>query len=90
MRMLGTLPWVVLGVVLSGPAPAETCASMNRELSRLRAEYRSHARHTRDEPRDVAFQRLTAILDKIVALKHEMRKANCEVPPRQPAPRDKR
>lgn len=55
---------------------------MTKNLQKLRLEYKNYAASkTKDHP--LNFDELTKILDKIVDLKHEMRKKNCEIPPRK-------
>jgi exopolyphosphatase/pppGpp-phosphohydrolase len=66
---------------ITAPSSAFDCGRSTKELARLRAEYKEYAAQTSKS--GVTFDGLVEILDKIVKLKSEMRKANCKIPPRK-------
>jgi hypothetical protein len=67
--------------VMVDNATAKDCAAMTRELVRLRSEYHDYVSRSSKEPAEITFDRLVAILDKIVAVKSDMRKSNeCKIP----------
>ncbi|MGB6068622.1 MAG: hypothetical protein WBG50_27755 [Desulfomonilaceae bacterium] len=68
---------------LSQAAAAKSCVQFNRELAELRLEYQTYANSPSAKSGGITFDGLVEILDKIVALQSEMRKANCKVPPRK-------
>lgn len=75
---------VLAGLIIAAgtvPAWALDCGRSTKELARLRAEYKEYAAQTTKS--GVTFDGLVEILDKIVLLKSEMRKANCKIPPRK-------
>jgi hypothetical protein len=69
---------LLVAVSVGDAAIAAGCAKSAKELSKLRGEYRSYAANSKP----AHFDELTRILDKIIQVKGEMRKANCKVPPR--------
>jgi hypothetical protein len=75
----------VLVVFLLFPcaALAKSCPQFHKELAELRLEYQTYANSPSAKSGGVTFDGLAEILDKIVALETEMRKANCKVPPRK-------
>ena len=82
MRLLQI--FLVLIVLLPGTALAKSCRSMTQELLRLRQDYHKYATSASRDGTAITFDGLTEILDKIVALKHDMRKSpNCKIPPRR-------
>lgn len=74
---------LVLFLVLPCAAVAKSCTQFNKELAELRLEYQTYANSPSAKSGSVTFDGLVEILDKIVALESEMRKANCKVPPRK-------
>ncbi len=72
---------VVIFFATTTQAPALNCGSATKELAKLRNQYRLQAGVSSNERRS-SFDDLMKILDKIVALKEEMRKSNCKIPPR--------
>jgi len=69
-----TIPWIT---------HAKSCGEMTRELLRLRQEYHQYATGKPPESKEITFDGLTEILDKIVTIKNAMRKADCKIPPRR-------
>ncbi len=67
----------------SPAADAKSCIQFNKELAELRLEYKTYANSASDKSGGITFDGLVEILDKIVALQIEMRRANCRVPPRK-------
>ena len=63
---------------------------MSKELGELRVEYTAYAEANSSRSDLVTFEGLCEILDKIVALKNAMIKADCRVPPRKPGARTDR
>lgn len=80
-----TVAVLFLCLLLPCAATAKTCPQFNKELAELRSEYQTYANSPSAKSGDVTFDGLVEILDKIVALEAEMRKANCKVPPRKKA-----
>lgn len=80
IRMLAAL--LGAAIFLTGTAEAATCGEMTRRLARLRLEYRNYVTSPQKKAGDITFDGLAEILDKIVALKAEMQKVNCKIPPR--------
>ncbi len=83
--MKTTATVLLLCLLLPCAATAKTCPQFNKELVELRTEYQSYANNPSAKPGGITFDGLVEILDKIVALETEMRKANCKVAPRKPA-----
>lgn len=81
-----------MAVLVAGPvwpAGPKTCRGMTQELAVLRNEYRNYvtgqplsAGNPHHVSKDITFEGLAEILDKIVAVKNAMRKQNCKIPPR--------
>ncbi len=90
MGMIRILFVFAVAVILPGIACAKSCGSMTQELSRLRQDYHKYATTPPSDGAAITFDGLTAILDKIVALKHDMRKSNCKIPPRRKFLEEKR
>jgi hypothetical protein len=89
MRMVHL--FLVLVLILPEMAIAKSCASMTQELSRLRQDYHKYATTPPSDGAAITFDGLAAILDKIVALKNDMRKSpNCKIPPRRKILEEKR
>jgi len=82
--------FLILAVILPGVAFAKSCGTMTQELSKLRQEYHKFATTPPADGAAIAFDELAAMLDKIVALKHDMRKSNCKIPPRRKFLEEKR
>jgi hypothetical protein len=81
MKILCAFLFCMAGLV--DTATAKSCAAMTQELARLRSEYHSYVSRGSKESNEITFDGLVAILDKIVALKNDMRKAEpCPIPPR--------
>jgi hypothetical protein len=74
--------FVLLVIVMVDPVAAKSCAALTQELARMRQEYHDYASGKSKTSGEVTFDGLVAILDKIVALKNEMRKSDCKIPPR--------
>ncbi|MGO9571596.1 MAG: hypothetical protein ACLP5H_29070 [Desulfomonilaceae bacterium] len=74
---------LLLCLFLPCAAAAKSCPQFNKELAELRIEYQSYANSPSAKSGGITFDGLVEILDKIVALEAEMRKANCKVPPRK-------
>ena len=82
--------FLVLAALLPGIAFAKSCGSMTQELSRLRQDYHKYVTSLPADGTTITFDGLAAILDKIVSLKHDMRKSNCKIPPRHKPLEEKR
>ena len=67
-----TIPWI---------ADAKSCGEMTQELLRLRQEYHQYATGKPPESKEITFDGLAEILDKIVSLKDGLRKGGCKIPP---------
>jgi hypothetical protein len=80
MRIAAGLVFLILTLVET--AAAKSCASMTQELTRLRTEYHNYATGESRKDAEMTFDGLVGILDKIVALKAEMRKNECKIPQR--------
>jgi hypothetical protein len=74
---------LALFLLLPCAAAAKSCPQFNKELVELRLAYQTYANSPSAKSGGVTFDGLVEILDKIVALESEMRKANCKVPPRK-------
>jgi|WetSurSiteA1Bulk_404760.scaffolds.fasta_scaffold244723_1 hypothetical protein len=70
-------------LLLPCAAAAKSCPQFNKELAELRLEYQTYANSHSAKSGGITFDGLVEILDKIVALEAEMRKADCKVPPRK-------
>lgn len=81
--MKTTAAALVLFLLLPCLATAKGCPQFNKELAKLRLEYETYANSPSAKTGGVTFDGLVEILDKIVALETEMRKASCKVPPRK-------
>lgn len=84
--------WLVFLLALAWPGNAlsKSCSEMKRELARLRLEYHTYATRSSEASGPITFDGLVEILDKIVALKNEMRQSNCKkIPPRPKFPSSK-
>lgn len=87
MKLRGTTVIAVLlatGFLAPQPAPAapKSCSAFNTELAKLRTQYHDYSTKKAPDSGDITFDGLVEILDKIVALKGEMRKAGCtKIPP---------
>lgn len=96
LRIVG--PALAAVLALQAAVVARPCWKMTKELSELRLEYHLYAtgqeqdigptqdtRDTQDigQSSEVTFDRLTEMLDKIIDLKREMRKAGCKIRPRK-------
>ncbi|MBI5571706.1 MAG: hypothetical protein HY914_17320 [Desulfomonile tiedjei] len=80
------IAFTALFLVLSVPwiTHAKSCGEMTRELVRLRQEYHEYATRKLPESKEITFDGLTEILDKIVSVKNAMRKLDkCKIPPRR-------
>ncbi len=77
----------VLVLLLLPPSAvvAKSCPQFNKELAELRLEYQTYANSPSAKSGGITFDGLVEILDKIVVLETEMRKASCKVPPRKKA-----
>jgi hypothetical protein len=74
---------VFLMLAFADQAGAKSCASMKQELARLRVDYHKYVSSSGKGTGEITFEGLAEILDKIVALKAEMRKIDdCPPPPR--------
>jgi hypothetical protein len=83
--------FLFLAMLLPEIAFAKSCATMTQELTRLRQDYHKYATSPPADGAAITFDELTAILDKIVALKHDIeRSPNCKIPPRRKFPEEKR
>jgi len=80
MRMVRI--FFVLAMLLPEIALAKSCGSMTQELARLRQDYHKYATAPPTDGTGITFDQLATLLDKIVALKHDMRKSECKIPPR--------
>jgi hypothetical protein len=76
---------LALFLLLPCTVTAKSCPQFNKELADLRVEYQTYANSPSAKSGGITFDGLVEILDKIVALEIEMRKANCKVPPRKKA-----
>ncbi len=56
-----------------------SCPEMTKQLSDLRRQYVDYVHWRTDESKQVTFAGVTKLLDKILALKDKMRKANCGI-----------
>jgi len=74
---------MLLCTILPCAAAAKSCPQFNKELAELRLEYQNYANSHSAKSGGITFDGLVEILDKIVALEAEMRKADCKVPPRK-------
>jgi hypothetical protein len=55
------------------------CRTLTKELYQLRLQYHRLV-NNRDAKTRAGFDELVEVLDKIVDLKNQMRKSNCEIP----------
>jgi len=76
---------VLLLLLIPCTVAAKSCPQFNKELAELRLEYQTYANSPSAKSGGITFEGLVEILDKIVELETEMRKANCKVPPRKKA-----
>ena len=83
MVMKITAAVVFLCCILPCAAAAKSCPQFNKELAELRLEYQTYANSPSTKSGGITFDGLVEILDKIVALETQMRKADCKVPPRK-------
>ena len=72
------------GLAGVGLAEADDCGKLNKEVTRLKAEYRDAASMAAQADPDTGFDHLTAILDKIVDAKRRMRNLGCGERKRSP------
>jgi hypothetical protein len=72
---------LLLVTVFSGAVYASGCPELTRKVTKLKEEYRSLAHNPTPGSKGVSFDELADLLDKIIALKAEMRKAKCRIPP---------
>jgi len=80
--MRGAAIFLFLFVFLPAVACGKSCGKMTQELQRLRQDYHKYATSAQTDGTAVTFEGLVAILDKIVALKQDMQRSHCPVPPR--------
>jgi len=82
------MKWLLICVclLLSGApafaASSKSCAAMTRDLARLRTEYHAYVTSPAAKDGGITFDDLTQVVDKIVDLKNDMRKAGCKIRPR--------
>jgi len=81
--MKSNLATLLLLLLLPCAVEAKSCPQFNKELAALRLEYETYANSPSAKSGGITFEGLVEILDKIVDLETEMRKANCKVPPRK-------
>jgi hypothetical protein len=80
-----TVTVVLICLLYPCAAAAKSCPQFNKELAALRLEYETYANSPSGKSGGITFDGLVEILDKIVALETQMRKAECKVPPRKKA-----
>jgi hypothetical protein len=80
--MRGVAIFLFLFAFLPTVACGKSCGKMTQELQRLRQDYHKYATSAQPDGAAIAFDGLVAILDKIVALKHDMQRSHCPLPPR--------
>jgi len=64
-------------------AEKKSCASLQKELSRLRTEYHEFASGSDKASGEISFDKLAEMLDEIIKLKQEMRDTDCKIRPRK-------
>jgi len=83
-RVQMSKPWIWLALLLTVPSLgfALTCPKLEKDLARLRQEYREFVSSPKKDGNTLSFEEIASRLDKIVEIKNEMRKKGCKIPPR--------